>query len=104
RLFVQFNNVRALIETGGSMWQDRSNSRPSYEIPKGQETHVLYSGALWMGGEDVNGQLKLAAHTFRQGNDFWPGPLGQLIAGSGNYNPAVPQNADVLLLRDFGAA
>ena len=27
RLFMEFNNVRALVETGGSMWQDRANSR-----------------------------------------------------------------------------
>jgi hypothetical protein len=104
RLYMEFNNVRALVETGGSLWQDRANSRASYEVPVGGKNHVLYSGALWMGGEDINGQLKLAAHKFREGNDFWPGPLGQLISGSGNYSPSVPQNADLLLVRDFGAA
>ena len=104
RLFIEFNNIKALIETGGSLWQDRANTRASYEYPKGSLNHVLFSGALWMGGEDINGQLKLAAHMFRQGNDFWPGPLGDLIAGSGNFDPFVPQNADVTLLRDNGAA
>ena len=104
KLFIEFNNIKALIETGGSMWQDRTTNRASYEYPKGSGNHVLFSGALWMGGEDVNGQLKLAAHMFRTGNDFWPGPLGKLITESGNYNPFVPQNADVTLLRDRGAA
>lgn len=104
RLFMEFNNVRALIETGGSLWQDRANSKASYEVPVGGDNHVLYSGALWMGGEDINGQLKLAAHKFRTGNDFWPGPLGGLIAGSGNFNPFVVQNADMILVRDNGAA
>lgn len=34
-----------------------------------------------MGGQDVNGQLKIAAVTFRQGgNDFWPGPLNTSTA------------------------
>ncbi|NOQ71580.1 MAG: T9SS C-terminal target domain-containing protein [Crocinitomix sp.] len=104
KIFMEFNNVRALVETGGSLWQDRSNSNPSYEYPKGSENHLIYSGALWMGGEDINGQLKLAAHMFRQGNDFWSGPLGDLIEGTGNYNPFVPQNADATLIRDYGAA
>jgi hypothetical protein len=104
RLFVEFNNVKVLIETGGSMWQDRTTSVAAYEYPKGSKNHLMYSGALWMGGEDINGQLKLAAHTFRTGNDFWPGPLGGLIAGSGNYNPFVVQTADLNLVRDNGAA
>ena len=72
---LELNNVRALIENGGSMWQDRATGNASYEVPKGAGTMVIYSGALWMAGEDVNGQLKIAALDFRQGNDFWPGPL-----------------------------
>ena len=104
RLFMEFNNVRALVETGGSLWQDRANGSASYEVPAGSNKFVLYSGALWMGGEDVNGQLKLAAHMFRQGNDFWAGPLGDLIDGTGNYDPFVIQNADLELYRDYGAA
>jgi hypothetical protein len=36
----------------------------------------IFASALWMGGIDANGQLHLAAQTYRQnGNDFWPGPL-----------------------------
>ncbi len=104
KIFMEFNNIRALVETGGSLWQDRSNGRSSYEYPKNSNNHVIYSGALWMGGEDINGQLKLAAHMFRQGNDFWPGPLGDLIGGTGNFNPFIPQNADATLVRDYGAA
>ena len=79
---ISLNNVRARVEgTGGSMWQDRPNNIADYEIPKrGNEDDPkftsIYAGALWMGGQDVNGQLKIAAVTFRAGgNDFWPGPL-----------------------------
>lgn len=104
RLFMQFNNIRALVETGGAMWQDRARTVPSYEYPKESGNHLLFSGALWMGGTDINGQLKLAAHQFRRGNDFWPGPLGDLIAGTGNYDPFIPQTSDVTLLKDHGAA
>ena len=56
------------------MFQDRQNSVAAYEVG-GENLFAIYSGALWMGGTDVNGQLKLAALTFRTGNDFWPGPL-----------------------------
>lgn len=79
---LELNNVRTRIEgTGGSMWQDRANSIADYEVPKRSSSSdpkftSIYAGALWMGGQDINGQLKLAAVTFRTaGNDFWPGPL-----------------------------
>jgi hypothetical protein len=73
---LEWNNVRARIETGGSMWQDRANSRAAYEVPKDGGVSALYSGALWLGGLSPDQQLKLAAVTFRaDGNDFWPGPL-----------------------------
>ena len=72
---IEWNNVKALIETGGSLWQDRALSQASYEVPKGGGVSSLYAGALWMGGISPDQQLKLAALTFRQGNDFWTGPL-----------------------------
>lgn len=73
---LDYNNVRARIHTGGDMWDDLAAGTPMYEIPKGSGKHSLFAGALWMGGQDVNGQLKLAAQRFRSnGNDYWPGPL-----------------------------
>lgn len=103
RLFMDFNDVRCLIEVGGSLWQNRQIGASSYEVPKGSGNFVIYSGGIWMGGLDVNGQLKLAAIKFRQGgtNDFWPGPLSQTV-NSGNYDPSQPVGDDAR--RDFGAA
>lgn len=99
---LEFNNVRALIETGGSMWQDRSISQASYEIPKDGEVSSLYAGALWMGGISPDQQLKLAAVTFRaDGNDFWPGPLTN--TGAAEVTEAVCSEYDrffVTLRRD----
>ena len=46
RKFLEFNNVSALIETGGSMWQDRSRNDAAYEVPKGSNETVIYAGAL----------------------------------------------------------
>ncbi len=72
---LEFNNVSALLETGGNMWQDRAVNASAYEVPKGSGLRVIFAGALWMGGLDFNDQLKIAALTFRQNNDFWTGPL-----------------------------
>ena len=72
---LNINNVRARINTGGDMWWDLQGN-PEYEIPKGSKKTAMFSAALWIGGLDVNGQLKLAAQRYRQvGIDFWTGPL-----------------------------
>ena len=71
---LDVNNVRATIMSGADMWWNLSD--PQYEIPKGGNKHSLFAGALWIGGVDAGGQLKVAAMTYRQsGNDFWTGPL-----------------------------
>ena len=94
RKFLEFNNVSALIETGGSMWLDRSRGKNAYEVPKGSGNTLIYIGALWMGGMDVNNQLKIAALRYRIGNDFWAGPLsttpgtGDINVGKLDYGPA----------------
>ncbi|MGZ5281199.1 MAG: hypothetical protein ACXWEY_02880 [Bacteroidia bacterium] len=81
---LDINNVRARIMNGGDMWWDLVSS-PKYEIPKVTEAgqirrHSLFAGALWIGGYD-NGNLKLAAMTYRQtGSDFFPGPLDTATA------------------------
>lgn len=86
--YLRLNSANALIETGGSMWQDRPNSASAYEIPKGSGSTSIYSGSLWMGGTDANQQLKIAAVTFRSGtNDFWTGPL--TTDGSAEITPDV---------------
>ena len=101
KYIMEFNDVRALIEQGGSMFQNRQNGVAAYEVPKGSNRFAIFAGALWMGGTDVNGQLKLAALRYRQGNDFWPGPLS-VTPGTGNYNPLFPVGDDAI--RDFGEA
>lgn len=77
---LDLNNVRALIHTGGDMWWDLQGVA-RYEVPKGSGKNALFAGSLWMGGVDVNNQLKVAAVRFRQvGYDFWPGPLNTATA------------------------
>lgn len=81
------NNVRTSAETGGNTWYDRGNGLPFYEVPAGEGNHAIFAGALWLGGVDPAGNLKLAAVRFRQvGNDFWPGPLS--ADGAATIQPA----------------
>lgn len=71
---LDINNVRARVLVGGDMWWDLVNAQ--YEIPKGSAKTSLYAGALWIGGIDAGGQIKVAAQTYRQtGNDMWAGPI-----------------------------
>lgn len=76
---LDINNVRCLIHNGGDMWWDL-NSSPRYEIPKVPPgvpaIHSMFASAVWVGGYDAGGRLRLAAQTYRQsGTDFFAGPL-----------------------------
>jgi hypothetical protein len=73
--FLELNNVKALIHTAGNLWQISGQNFCHYEVPKGSGTMALFTSALWLGGVDVNGQLKLAALRYREGQDYWTGPL-----------------------------
>ncbi|MEZ4949005.1 MAG: hypothetical protein R2879_05565 [Saprospiraceae bacterium] len=82
----EINNVRARLLNGGDVWWDGDNGR--YIVPKvaaGQpEVSSLFAGAVWIGGFDPGGNLKIAAQTYgtAQGNtDFWPGPLDPFTGG-----------------------
>lgn len=73
--FLSINNVRARINTGGDMWWDLQGS-PVYEVPKGSGKHSMFAAALWIGGKDQSGNIKVAAHSYRsRGNDYYSGPL-----------------------------
>jgi hypothetical protein len=73
---LDINNVRAHLMTGGDMWWNRGTENASYEVPKGSNRHSQFAASCWIGGFDKQGQLKVAAQTYRQdGNDYWPGAL-----------------------------
>ena len=73
---LEWNNVQALIENGGTLWYDRAINKGAHYVPKELGVSVCYGGALWLGGISPDQQLKLAAVKYRwSGNDFWPGPL-----------------------------
>ena len=71
---LNINNVRALINGYGNMWYDGSVAQ--YHLPKNSNTCPLFCAALWIGGTDVNDQIRIAALRFgSEGDDYWPGPL-----------------------------
>ena len=104
KLIFEFNDVRAQLNTNGVLFRDRANNVAAYEVPKstsGDRLTAIYAAALWMGGTDVNGQLKLAAAKFGDGNDFWTGPL-TVTAGTGTIDLKYPVGNEAT--RDFGDA
>lgn len=82
---LDINNVRTTLLNGGDMWWNLNEAR--YEVPKvdpnsgAPSVNSFFAGAIWLGGIDAGGQLKIAAQTYRQsGNDFWPGPLDDVAS------------------------
>lgn len=77
--FLDVNNIRARINTGGDMWWNFDVGQ--YYVPANTLQTSMFSASLWIGGVDVNGQLKLAAQRYRQvGIDYWPGPISRIDA------------------------
>jgi len=103
RKTMSFNDVSCQLETGGLLFLDRANNLATYKIPKTGNVTTIYAGALWMGGTDVNGQLKIAAVLYRNtGNDFWAGPLTSTL-GTGNITSMSGIQTDTSR-RDYGDA
>jgi len=72
--FLDINNIRCRINTGGDMWWNFDKAQ--YYVPANTLKTSMFSASLWIGGVDVNGQLKLAGQRYRaSGDDYWPGPL-----------------------------
>lgn len=86
--YLEFNNVKALIHTGGDMWWDLAGN-PEYFVPKSGDATALFGGSIWVGGKDSNGQLRLAAHLYRDGVDYYPGPLVSSGINKGNVSPEI---------------
>ena len=75
------NRVDARILTGGDFFWNRNDGKfavPFVPGPPMAETSSIFAGALWLGGIDMGGNLKLAAQTYGNANgrmDYLPGPI-----------------------------
>lgn len=89
---LNINNVRAKFMGGADLWWDSNDA--GYFVPNTNDPiSSIFAGAIWIGGYDEEGNLKLAANDYRSGfsNDFWPGPLGE---NSGGTDPELCDNWD----------
>ena len=81
RFYMDVNNVRAILLSSGDVWWDLVKG--GYEVPKVdpasgiRPVSAIFAGAVWLGGKDNVGNLKVACQTYRNATstDFWPGPL-----------------------------
>lgn len=84
------NNVNVQLNTTGNIWWD-GLGESGYEFPAGSGKHLLFSGGLWMGGQDAGGNLKLAAQTYGSSAgefDFYPGPIDPVTGSTTDMNCA----------------
>ncbi len=72
---IDRNNVKARVLTRGDMHWNTASQK--YEVPQGSHRHTVFASAFWIGGLDENGQLRVAAQTYRQSGivNFYPGPI-----------------------------
>ena len=76
---LDINQAKAGINSNGDLFWDYNN--PQFEVPQDSGTHVIFAGAMWIGGLDSNNVIHVGAQTYRQtGSDFYPGPM--MNAGS----------------------
>lgn len=77
---MEINNVRARLLSGGDVWWDLAQTG-KYIVPKTepgqQEVSSIFAGAVWIGGLDPAGNLKIAAVDFRSNGetDYFSGPI-----------------------------
>ncbi|OYT16400.1 MAG: hypothetical protein B7C24_08035 [Bacteroidetes bacterium 4572_77] len=72
------NDIKATIFPQNLQFADAYSGSFSlgYFYPADSPTSTLFTYGLWIGGNDSDGNLHIAAETFRQqGEDFWSGPL-----------------------------
>jgi hypothetical protein len=77
--YLDINNIKTPVYSGGDLHFNLfGNGLPAYEFPKGSGKSAAGASGLWIGGINSVGQLKIACQTYRQGIEFWPGPLNGL--------------------------
>jgi len=99
------NNVRARLTTGGDVWWNGGEGR--YVVPKVPpgvpEVSSIFAGAVWLGGVDEGGNLKVAAQTYGRSTsefDFYAGPLSEGLdsLGAGQTNQQTCADWDKLFV------
>ncbi|MCB0624029.1 MAG: T9SS type A sorting domain-containing protein [Saprospiraceae bacterium] len=86
---LSVNNVLARLKNSGDIWWDGNTG--TYIIPKEEpdQTSALFAGAVWLGGIDGGGTLRMLSQTY--GTGFGSGPLNPI---TGTTNPTDCNNWD----------
>ena len=63
---IDANNVKARINNHNANFWDPTSQTNYYEIPQGSGKSTIYTGGLWIGGYDAQGNLHAAAQTYRK--------------------------------------
>lgn len=80
---LNINNIKANLTNAGDFWRAEDFTEESgYYVGTnefGNEVSTIFVSGIWLAGiEEAEGDLKVAASTYRQnGLDFWPGPINE---------------------------
>ena len=77
---LSVNNIQARILNSGGLWFDGAEGKyvaPKPAIAGFPEVSAIFAGGIWIGGQDDNGEIKLAAQQYTRFDktDYFPGPL-----------------------------
>ena len=74
--YLDINQIRALIGSGGMNFYDKANGKAAFEYPAGSGKTTIFCSSLWIGAKS-NGLLYLAGERYRSSGvrDFYPGPV-----------------------------
>lgn len=71
---IDLNEIKLYIDNEGTLAFNGIESM--HQAPKSGDVGCIYAASIWIGAMDDDGDLHLAAQTYRQsGSDFWPGPI-----------------------------
>lgn len=86
---LEFNNASTVIGDEGVFFTRNSLGLAGYEIPKGTGKTTIYSGSIWIGAEDINGEFYVSGSTYEAtslNSQFHSGPIAdQSLYASQSY-------------------
>lgn len=69
--YLETNNIRAIFNSDGNLFQNRNNAIAGFEFPKGSGKHCIYAADIWMGGK-YNGTVKTALGNYIPARNIGP--------------------------------
>ena len=82
--YLDANEVSAVINSTGELFNRTDITVAGYEIPKGEGSHPIFYGSFYLCGKDENGNLRMSLLSFGE-NYFIPGPYSTLPNFKNNY-------------------